>query len=267
MKVTAILAVRNDESYLANCLRNLVQNNVDFIVIDHGSTDDSKEILRRREFARNLVDRHELQFDGVFSLSRQLEKKMEIVESLDTDWVVHLDADEVMHSNAAGERLNEALARLGASGWNIVNFDEFVFLPVDGNYVPDWPGHQPILHYYYFNPSAPRLMRAWKKASGFSPLEHGGHRLTGTDLRIAPEFLVLRHYIVLSQEHAYRKYAARSYSERELARGWHRLRVNQPIGGFRFPPSDTLRKLSAPDDYHLDRSDPWKAHFWQLSRD
>jgi len=43
---------------------------------------------------------------------------MEIIRKLHTDWVVHLDADEVMHSYRKGETLNEALSRLDAEGWN-----------------------------------------------------------------------------------------------------------------------------------------------------
>ena len=34
---------------------------------------------------------------------------MEIIGELHTDWIVHLDADEVMHSYREGETLNEAL--------------------------------------------------------------------------------------------------------------------------------------------------------------
>lgn len=265
MKVTALLAVRNEEFYLANCLRHLIRNGVDFVIIDNGSSDTTAEIYGRRDFVKGLVDVVKLPFTGVFSLSRQLERKMEAMATVDTDWIIHLDADEVMHSSLEGESLNESLSRIDAAGWNAANFEEFVFLPIEHDYVPDAPGEQPILHYYYFRPAFPRLMRAWRKAAGFSLLEQGGHLLTGRDLRLSTEHLVLRHYIFRNQEHAFQKYSMRKFSEDELARGWHGNRVNQPMESFCFPPAQLLRRLSAPDDRRMDRSDPWDVHYWQQS--
>jgi glycosyltransferase involved in cell wall biosynthesis len=264
--VTAVLAIHNEEAYLANCLRHLGRNGIDFVIIDNGSTDASAEIYRRREFAANLVDVQDLPFTGVFSLSEQLQRKMEIVSELHTDWVVHLDADEVMHSYREGETLNEALSRLDAEGWNAVNFDEFVFLPIEHDYVPDVPGHQPISHYYFFQPFAPRLLRAWKKAGGFSLAEHGGHLLTGSGLRIAPEYLAMRHYMVRSQEHAFAKYTTRSFAAEDLARGWHYNRANQALESFQLPSAELLRRLAACCDCELDRSDPWHIHYWERPR-
>jgi glycosyltransferase involved in cell wall biosynthesis len=261
MKVTAILAIRNEEAYLANCLRHLVSNDVNFVVIDNGSSDSSREICRRSEFAGNLVDVVDFPFDGSFSITKQLSRKMEVIGALETDWVIHLDADEVMHSYRQGETLNEALSRADALGWNVVNFNEFVFLPIDHDYVPEAQGHQPILHYYFFEPYAPRLMRAWKKACGFSMVE-GGHRLTGSDLKIAPEHLALRHYIVRSQEHALTKYTTRTFAADDLARGWHQVRRSQSRDGFRFPPAEVLCRLPFAGCRTLDRTAPWKVHYW-----
>jgi len=264
MIVTAILAIHNEEASLANCLRHCVRNGVNFVIIDHGSSDSSADIYRRHEFSSSLVDVIELQYDGVFSLREQLQSKMAVISAIDTDWVIHLDADEVMHSYRDSESLNEALSRLDAEGWNAVNFDEFVFLPIDRDYVPEAAGHQPLALYYFFQPHSPRLMRAWRKASGFSVLEHGGHSLVGADLRVAPEHLALRHYMVRSQEHAFVKYTTRQFAEDELARGWHQQRAHQTRSSFLFPPAWMLKKMSCVDHHDLDRSAPWSAHFWQL---
>jgi glycosyltransferase involved in cell wall biosynthesis len=265
MIVTAILAIRNEEAYLANCLRHLVQNQIDFVIIDNGSSDSSRDIWRRREFAANLVDVQDLPFAGAFSLTEQLKRKMQVVGALHTDWVVHLDADEVMHSDREGETLNAALSRLDAAGWNVVNFDEFVFLPIEHDYVPEAPAHQPIPHYYFFQPFAPRLMRAWKKASGFSLSEHGGHLLTGPGLKLAPEHLALRHYMVRSQEHAFVKYTTRVFAADDLERGWHQARLNQEADTFRFPPAAVLRRLPDVGQRGLDRTEPWQVHYWKLA--
>lgn len=266
MKVTAILAIRNEEAYLANCLRHLVQNEVDFVVVDNGSADSSPAIYRRREFAVNLVDVVELPYCGAFSLSEQLRQKMQIVETLNTDWIIHLDVDEIMHSYRDGETLKDAVSRLDSLGWTVVNFDEFVFLPIEASYVSDLQGYQPIAHYYFFQPNSPRLMRAWSKKSGLSMVESGGHLLAGTGIRLAPEHLALRHYIVRNQEHAFAKYPTRVFAAEDLAIGWHRKRANVPAKAFELPPLRVLKRLDKTDMRDLDRSDPWTDHYWQQSR-
>ena len=177
MNVTAVLAIRNEEAYLANCLRDLISNGLNFVIIDNDSTDSSAQIYGRREFAPHLVQVCRLPFSGVFSLSEQLQRKMEVIEALNSDWVVHVDADEILHSYREGEGLREALSRLDAEGWNVVNFDEFVFLPIERDYEQEMWGRQPISYYYFFQPSSPRLMRAWKRDGGFSSAAFGGHLL------------------------------------------------------------------------------------------
>lgn len=266
MVVTAVLAIRNEEAYLANCLRHLIHNGVRFAIIDNGSTDASAEIYRDPEFAANLVTAIEQPFEGAFSLAEQLRRKMALINAIDTDWIIHLDADEVMHSYRPAETLGEALCRLDGEGWNVVNFDEFVFLPIAHDYLTEAPALQPMEHYYFFEPSAPRLMRAWRKASGFSPVEGAGHVLAGPDLRLAPEHLALRHYIFRSQDHAFAKYHARTFAPDEIARGWHVNRVNQPLSSFQFPAAGRLKRLAFPTQRNLDRSDPWRVHYWERSQ-
>jgi len=179
----------------------------------------------------------------------------------------HLDADEMMHSYRENESLIEALSRLDAAGWNAVNFDEYVFLPVDGEYPPELGDFPPLAHYYFFEPRPLRLMRAWCKAKGFSLLKDGGHSLAGSDIRLAREHLCLRHYIVRSQAHAFVKYVTRKFAAEELARGWHDPRPNHTASSFRFPPTSALKRLARVQDRKFDRSDPWHMHYWQLGND
>ena len=264
MIVTAVLAIRNEEAYLANCLRHLVRNGLHFAIIDNGSSDGSAAIYRRRKFAPYLVEVRELPFSGAFSLSDQLACKMALIESLATDWVVHVDADEEMHSRRPGESLADALARCASAGYNVVDFDEFVFLPIDHDYVPDAAECQPMALYYYFRPHAPRLMRAWDKSSGLSMIEHGGHVLVGDEVRLASERFVLRHYPFRSQAHAHMKYTTRTFSKNELTRGWHRARAGKMVNAFDFPPASMLQRLADPRDHELDDSKPWTKHYWDV---
>jgi hypothetical protein len=82
-------------------------------------------------------------------------------------------------------------------------------------------------------------------------------------LRLAPERFALRHYMFRSQAHAYEKYPSRVYAAGDLARGWHAQRTGQPPRRFRFPKPSRLKQLRHLDDRDLDRSEPWRAHFWK----
>lgn len=262
-EVTAILAIRNEAAMLRNCLRHLVRNGLRVAIIDNASTDDSPGIYRAAEFAPHLVDVRQTPFTGAFSLERQLRTKLEVADAVGGDWIVHVDADEMMHSCRPGETLADGLGRLGVEGWNAVNFDEFVFLPIERDYQSDADGFPDLDLYYFYEPDSPRLMRAWRQGAALSMLESGGHKLVGPDLRLAPERFALRHYMFRSQAHAYEKYPARAYAPADLARGWHAQRVGQPSRRFRFPKSARLKRLGDVADRGLDRSDPWRAHYWK----
>jgi glycosyltransferase involved in cell wall biosynthesis len=263
MKIVAIMAVRNEQEYLANALRSLIENGIYFGLLDNGSTDITREIGLRDEFQSHLVALREISFDGSFDLTRQLNEKMNLIHSIEADWVIHLDADEILHSYRDGETLSEAIGRIDAAGFTAIDFNEFVFLPLHSAYRPDYAGHQPILSYYFFEPDAPRLMRAWKKSSGATLVGGGGHRLSDREIRLAPEKMAMRHYIFRDQDHAYRKYAERIFAPGECARGWHANRVAQPVHRFRFPPAGQLSWLAHPGSRDLDRSRPRIHHYWQ----
>ena len=111
MDIVAIIACRNEEAYLANCLRHLVDNGIPFAVIDNESSDGTADILRRPDLRRSLVALEQLPFDGSFALESQLRAKTDLIDRLKADWIIHLDADEVMHSSREGESLRDVIVR------------------------------------------------------------------------------------------------------------------------------------------------------------
>jgi hypothetical protein len=106
-------------------------------------------------------------------------------------------------------------------------------------------------------------MRAWRKSVGLSNVEFAGHMLVGAQFRLAPETIVLRHYIFRDQAHAFAKYATRRHSEAALGRGWHFNRHNQPVANFTFPAIDAFECLSSPESRDFKRNDARRKHYWQ----
>jgi len=70
MLIVAILAIRNEEGYLPNCLTYLMRNGISFAVIDNGSTDSSQSIVHRNEFRSGLVKYELLPFCGYYAFRR-----------------------------------------------------------------------------------------------------------------------------------------------------------------------------------------------------
>jgi hypothetical protein len=128
-------------------------------------------------------------------------------------------------------------------GYNAVHFNEFLFIPHPDEdlYGPDY--RRRSTRYYFHRPRHPHLLRAWKHGSGLDNRQFSGHQLTGP-VRPYPRDFPLRHYIVLNDEHARRKYLRRPFARDELARGLHTNRVLITAENARLPDGDErLRSL------------------------
>ena len=262
MEIVAILGTRNERTYIANALTYLIRNGLRFAVIDNESTDGTAEIVQSDRFRDHLVYFKTLAFNGSFDLEAQLRAKREAIQAIKADWLIHMDADEIMHSYYPDETLHDSIARLSATGAEVINFDEFVFLPIEHDYVPDTDHAQPMRHYYFFEPRKMRLMRAWKASEGISIMENGGHHIKG-DFKIAEESFALRHYIFRDLAHAQTKYINRQFSKTDVKRGWHRNRMGFTKEDFIFPPARDLAALADPEDHALNKAQPQHTHYWQ----
>lgn len=263
MDIVAVLAIRNEKTYLANALQHLIDNGIRYAILDNESDDGGTEILKEPRFKQNLVHLETLPYDGHFDLVAQLDAKQRLYDALDADWLMHLDADEIVHSYRPGERLDEAITRIAATGADAINFDEFVFLPMDHAYMPDHDGPQPMRNYYYFSQGMPQKINAWRAALRPNKVKSGGHKIHGTEYRLAEETLAMRHYMFTDQDHAYRKYTQRRFAEAELKRGWHVNRAGAGRTTFRFPSKSRLHALSDPSERALRRDAPKPQHYWQ----
>ncbi len=262
MRIIAYITVRNERACLANCLTHLIEQGVDYFIVDNESDDGSLDLLAQPRFAAHLAGLIHHPYDGVFDWTALLERVEEGIASVNADWVLLLGADEVPHPYTS-ETLAQAIARLDAAGCDAINFNEFVFLPIDHAYQSDYLGPQPMSWYYFHEPQPNRLIRARRKSLALDWISSGGHRLDGGSYRLAEESLALRHYLFKDQEHALEKYSQRAFPDEEVARGWHRNRMNQEREKFIFPDPGNLSRLSHPGQRELSRERPYQNHYWQ----
>jgi glycosyltransferase involved in cell wall biosynthesis len=260
----AVVCIRNEAVHVRRCLRDLIESGLEVHLIDHQSTDGTREIAA--EFlGGGLLAIDDLPWTGVFSLSEQLRAKKRIFDQTRHDWVVHIDADERLESANPGETLLEGLQRADAGGYNCVNFLEMAFVPLPGeNFNVDHYASR-MCTYYYFAPVHPHRELAWRRDAQFDNSKHAGHRLTGADMKRFPEDFIMRHYIALSQEQAREKFLQRRVAEEDLAKCWFGNRLAITEDKLVVKPIPELRRLDHAAQRRYDLSQPLKRHFWQWS--
>lgn len=257
-KIVAIVASRNEQHCIRQCIDDLLANDLEVAVLDNESTDDTPKIIS--DISHKLVFHGKFPFHGCLSMMEVLNAKMALAQQLEADWIVHVDADELLRSCRDGETVRAGIERAAGRGANAVNFDEFVFLPRSEE--EDYRGDdyfEKIKWYYFFDSSFPRRMLAF--SSELSNVEGGGHILTGKTALFKENFILL-HYICLNFAALREKYGSRIFAPDELARGWHQKRVNiaHRIG----PPAAAHFLKYWPDNRvkSMDRSNPTGKHFW-----
>jgi glycosyl transferase family 2 len=261
MKIVAIICVRNELVYLREVIPYLKNENIDVILIDNESIDDTLDVMSGAEYA-NILHVEKLPFNGRFDLAAQLNAKRAEIEGVDADWIIHQDADEILQSPTEWGGLRRHIELADSRGFNVLNFNEMVMLPANPK-VDDFVRNNS--NYYFFEPRPLRLMRAWKKAANLVNSQSAGHVLEG-DVVVYPERMLLKHFIVRSQQHAFEKYLGRIFASSDLEKGWHgnRLRFNEknliiPTCGPELHSLEDVMKAPA----KLPRST--KAHFWEWS--
>lgn len=262
LSICAVIAVRNEAQYLPTLLPILAGQGIEVAILDHESTDGSRE-LYTKFWGNPVVLIESLPYEGVYSQTKQLEGKQKIYDKLRHDWVIHHDADEILEHSQPERNLRDAVEEADDQGANIINFDEFVFLPEVGADYLEKNYYQGMLRYYFFEPHKNRLNRAWKREMKFDNMLSGGHTLEGNQGITHPTNHVLRHYIALSYEHALRKYLHRRFGEEDLKRNWHWNRLNLTKQNLALPQDgEYLFRLTASDARDFKRDKPAVKHYW-----
>jgi glycosyltransferase involved in cell wall biosynthesis len=268
LRVIALLATYNEERFVSGCIEHLVRQGVNVYMIDNESTDRTVACAQPY-LGRGLIEIETLPRRGEFSLVAILERKEELAATLDADWFMHHDADEIRIAPRSDQTLVEALSEVDAAGCNAVNFLEFTFLPTVEAPEHDHPRFQETMrHYYAFFPVFPHRLNAWRRQSDRVELAwSGGHRVRFPGLRIWSESFRMRHYLFLGRAHAGEKYAGRIRTQLETERGWGGWRTTlaqgitkQHLDALPLPRQRELREYVTDD--LLDPSEPLSAHLW-----
>jgi glycosyltransferase involved in cell wall biosynthesis len=260
MRAVALLSTYNEERFIAGCLEHLTRQGLEVYLIDNESTDGTVAIAERY-VGRGLIGIERLPRDGVFRLRQQLARKEALAATLDADWFVHVDTDQIVLPPRSAQTLAQAMAEVEAQGYNAINFDQFAFVPTREAPDHDHPNYQQTMRWYYPQEEFyPHALRAWKRQD--KPVElswSGGHQVRFPGVRMYPAAFRYRHYLFLSVEHALRKYLHKRYDPAEIADGWHGWRIHLRPETIPLPSQAELRCYETDDT--LDFSSPRRTHF------
>jgi Glycosyl transferase family 2 len=260
MSVLAVMTARNEAGYIRVSLQSLIEQGIEVVLIDHESTDGTRE-LAETFLGAGLLRIETLPWNGVYDLTAVLTNQQQVFATARHDWCVRVDADEWLLPNSGGP-LADFLEHGVDDRFSVVNFREFVFVPPTGIDMWGEDYRRIATTYYLFEPMPNRLMRAWRRGSADTFVGEAGHRLDGVDMSVVlPESQTMRHYIGLSWSHAIAKRADRTYPAHDLAKGWHGNRLDmrdaRPVAT-----AECLRTALPWDVAALDDSTPSPVHFW-----
>ena len=256
LRITAIIAAKNELPYLKNLIPYLDSENIDVVVVDNESTDGTEEYVNLHHPKTRI---EHLPYKGSFDLTEVLLTKQKISQSLASGWVIHHDADEIMVDKTGWGGLRSSIEKSDHQGFNAMNFQELVLLPRD-------PEVDDVLNnnknFYYFGPHPIRKQATYKLGLGIENVTKAGHWLTG-DIKLSDELMFVRHYLVRSQSHAITKFANRQFSRAGLNKGWHSNRTNLSGKALKIPTEHpNLAPLPDPFDADLVLRHPLSDHFW-----
>ena len=218
--LTAILSCRNAQPTLARCLDHLIWSGADVIVLDDGSTDRSRQIVRDRlgQGVRELI---ELPYAGAFDLTLQLRRKAEIISKIGQGWILHADADEFVDS-PDGTPLAEYLSYWDSS--DIVTFPctERLFLPKAESEQHDPADYPETMQNFIRMAERDPKQRVFRSNVPL-PVWHatGGHSVTRRCDEVSPVPLGLRHYFGLSLDLIRARVLGRVFASHDFAKKWH----------------------------------------------
>lgn len=225
-KVTAIMCAFNEEDVIEHTIRHLISEGISVHLIDNWSTDATVDIARGYlPTGQVSIEHYPRSGRSATTRWRDLLRRIEdVASSLDTDWAMLHDADEIRRSPWPDVLMRDALYQVGRAGFNAVDFTLIEFWPVDNS--PIGLLERDRTHFLFGHlPAHFMQVKAWTPQAGPAELESsGGHLATFTDRRIFPHKFLLKHYPVRSQAHGEKKvFAERNarWDPAEKAAGWH----------------------------------------------
>lgn len=241
----ALIAFRNAADTLGACIDHYLAEGCRVVVMDNGSTDDSRAVVEARCTSDRLA-RHDLPYHGCFDLTAQLLAKTQIIGTLPDLWVIHADADEFVHP-PEGTTLRQALEAARTAGKTVLSTPEEMFLPRhedERHHRNDFRTTMTWRTRFRERDQKQRVFRSRVPLDLW--MRTGGHTVTRDIAQVAEGALILRHYPGLSLDDLRANYVSRVFSRRDLLKTWHGTRRGADALTIAAPPEGALAPVGEP---------------------
>jgi hypothetical protein len=227
-RVVALMTAYNEEDIICASLRHLFAQGVEVYLLDNWSSDATFD-LAGQFLGRGLIGMERFPAGGasrVYEWRGLLRRVEELSQTIEADWFIHHDADELRESPWPGVSLRDGLYRVERDGFNCIDHTVLNFRPVDDGFAAG-SDVESYFNYFEFGQSQPDYIqiKAWKNAGrSVSLAPSGGHEVQFDGRRVYPYKFLLKHYSVRSQRHGERKvlYERKPrWDAGEKSMGWH----------------------------------------------
>lgn len=231
-RVIALISSYNEGDVISPIIEHLVDNGVDVYLLDNHSTDDTVE-QASRWLGRGLLEIESFPAPGDERYGRAADRydwtaillrKEELARTLEANWFLHHDADEIRESPWEGVTLKEAIHFVDSLEYNCIDFRILDFPPVDDGFRQGMDPRTYFTHCREANASDQRQLKCWKSRAAISIVHFGGHDVDFEGKRPFPISFLLRHYPIRGQAHGQRKILQERkprFSPDERAKSWH----------------------------------------------
>lgn len=223
MRIIGMIFVYNEADIVGSVIEHLLSQGIELVILDNGSTDDSYEISTR------YIGK------GVLSVERLVTERFECGLILETlyemalkhkpDWTLLSSADEFHESPYPDLTLREAIETEDQQGYNLIQFNNFEFLPTEQDRDSLETDVRKQVKYYTWNDDC--QFHCWKVCEGITVRDGCGHYPVfpkNAKVKVSPTKYVLRHYRIRSYQHGLKKIFVERlprYPEEERKKGWH----------------------------------------------
>jgi len=225
--VAAIIHTYNESDIIAEVVNHLTAQGVAVHIFDNWSTDGTWEIITQlfQDGKVAHVERYPSAPSPNYEWRNQLQKTQEYAVTLEADWVMHHDADEIRISPWQGVILRDAISRVDQLGYNAIDFTviDFRFLKEQPDYKSNY--QERLTHFNFGRrPGHFSQIKAWKNQKLVDITNSGGHEAIFHERKVYPFKFLLKHYPLRNRQQAEKKVFQDRLPRFEFEQkkfGWH----------------------------------------------